>query len=83
MISLNFAPSTHEPARSGRFVAAMNVATSAVLDSGVVLEESLVADVRAGLTPSEMVERKLASLLKSSPLPISHFRTGQRSRFEP
>jgi hypothetical protein len=35
-------------------------------------EESLVTDARAGLTPSQMVERKLLSLLKSSPLPLSH-----------
>jgi hypothetical protein len=35
-------------------------------------EEALIADTRAGLTPSQLVERKLISLLKSSPLPISH-----------
>jgi len=37
-------------------------------------EETLVADARAGLTPSDMVERKLVSLLRetaatSNPLP--------------
>jgi hypothetical protein len=41
-------------------------------------EESLVEDVRAGLTPSQMVERKLVSLLKSSPLPVSHLMAGAR-----
>jgi hypothetical protein len=35
-------------------------------------EEALVADTRAGLTPSQHVERKLISLLKSSLVPISH-----------
>ncbi len=42
------------------------------------LEEALVEDVRAGLTPSQMVERKLVSLLKSNPLPVSHLMAGQR-----
>jgi hypothetical protein len=41
-------------------------------------EEALVEDVRAGLTPSQMVERKLVSLLKSSPLPVSHLMAGAR-----
>jgi hypothetical protein len=35
-------------------------------------EEALVADTRAGLTPSQHVERKLISLLKTSLVPISH-----------
>ena len=38
---------------------------------GGFAEEALIADVRAGLTPSQQVERKLISLLKSNPLPIS------------
>jgi hypothetical protein len=42
-------------------------------------EEVLVADARAGLTPSQMVERKLAALLKSQPLPVSHMLTARRS----
>jgi hypothetical protein len=37
-----------------------------------VPEEALVADARAGLTPAQLVERKLISLLKSNPLRISH-----------
>ena len=41
-------------------------------------EEALVEDVRAGLTPSQMVERKLVSLLKSNPLPVSHLMNGAR-----
>ena len=41
-------------------------------------EEALVEDVRAGLTPSQMVERKLVSLLKSNPLPVSHLMAGAR-----
>jgi hypothetical protein len=42
-------------------------------------EEALVADARAGLTPSQMVERKLAALLKSQPLRVSHMLTARRS----
>jgi hypothetical protein len=41
-------------------------------------EEALVEDVRAGLTPSQMVERKLVSLLKSNPLPVSQVTAGAR-----
>ena len=35
-------------------------------------EEALVADTRAGMTPSQHVERKLITLLKSSLVPVSH-----------
>ncbi len=42
-------------------------------------EEALVADARAGLTPAQMVEHKLASLLKSQPLPVSHMMTAKRT----
>lgn len=35
-------------------------------------EETLVSDARAGLTPAQMVERKLATLLQSAPLPVSN-----------
>ncbi len=48
---------------------------SQVIEEQVVVkppEEALVADTRAGLTPSQHVERKLISLLKSSLVPISH-----------
>jgi hypothetical protein len=34
-------------------------------------DEALVTDARAGLTPSQMVERKLVALLKSNQLPMS------------
>jgi hypothetical protein len=37
-----------------------------------------VADARASLTPAEMVERKLANLLKRNPLPVSHRMTDSR-----
>jgi hypothetical protein len=43
-----------------------------------VAEESLVADARAGLTPAQMVERKLLSLLKTNPLPVSQMMAGSR-----
>jgi hypothetical protein len=34
-------------------------------------EEALVNDARAGLTPAQMVERKLFSMLRSAPVPVS------------
>ena len=36
-----------------------------------VLDEMMIADARDGLRPSQMVERKLVSLLKATPLPMS------------
>ncbi len=39
-----------------------------------IAEEVLVADSRAGMTPSQMVERKLVDLLKSNPLLVSQAR---------
>jgi hypothetical protein len=35
-------------------------------------EETLVADARAGLTPSQLVEQKLIGMLKGGSLPVSH-----------
>ena len=35
-------------------------------------EETLVADSRAAMTPSQHVEQKLISMLKGSPLLVSH-----------
>jgi hypothetical protein len=35
------------------------------------VEEVLVTDARSGLTPADMVEQKLVSLLQSAPLPLS------------
>jgi hypothetical protein len=43
-------------------------------------EEVMVADVRAGLTPAQMVERKLVSLLKATPLPMSRLQTSNARR---
>jgi hypothetical protein len=43
-------------------------------------EEVMVADVRAGLTPAQMVERKLASLLKATPLPMSRLQASSTRR---
>ncbi len=51
----------------------------AALPAHVLTEEALVADARAGLTPAQMVERKVASLLKSQPLPVSHLMTTRRT----
>lgn len=47
----------------------------------VTAEETLVVDARAGLTPAQMVEQKLASLLQGTPLPVSsrlHSAAGMR-----
>ena len=41
-------------------------------------EEAMIADARSGLTPSQMVERRLASLLKATPLPLSRLQTTTR-----
>jgi hypothetical protein len=44
-----------------------------------VPEESLIADARAGLTPAQMVERKLVSLLRTNPLLVSQVMAGSRT----
>jgi hypothetical protein len=36
-----------------------------------LIDERMIADARDGLSPSQMVERKLVSLLKATPLPRS------------
>jgi hypothetical protein len=38
------------------------------------VDEALIADARAALTPAEMVERKLLCVLKGGSLPVSHVR---------
>ncbi|HEY7155557.1 MAG TPA: hypothetical protein VH575_16460 [Gemmataceae bacterium] len=42
-------------------------------------QEALVHDARAGLTPAQMVERKLVAVLRGTVLPASHLR-GSRTR---
>ena len=37
-------------------------------------EEALIPDARARLRPAQQVEDKLRSLLKNTPLPVSHVR---------
>ena len=81
MATFDSAPSVNEHRRPERSSAPRTVVPPSAQDSApTALEESLVADARAGLTPAQMVERKLASLLKSNPLPVSHFMTWQRVR---
>jgi hypothetical protein len=46
----------------------------AALRPGAEQDESLIADARAHLTPAQMVERKLISLLKGKLVPVSHVR---------
>jgi hypothetical protein len=42
--------------------------------------ESLVQDARSGLTPAQMVERKLAALLHSTPMPVSRMQNSEKRR---
>ncbi len=37
-------------------------------------EDTLVTDARDGLTPAQLVERKLVAMLPSAPLPVSRLR---------
>ena len=46
----------------------------------VVAHEELIADARATLRPAEMVERKLLSLLRSAPMPVSMLASAFRKR---
>jgi hypothetical protein len=46
-------------------------------------DESLVHDARANLTPSQAVERRLVSLLKGTPLPLSRLRAPRLHRPRP
>jgi hypothetical protein len=43
-------------------------------------QETLVNDSRAGLTPSQMVEQKLVSILRSTILPTSHLQVSRIRR---
>ena len=44
--------------------------TAQLLSSDAQIEEEMVLDARAALTPADMVERKLITLLKGHSLPI-------------
>jgi hypothetical protein len=44
-------------------------------------EEVLIPDERAQLTPAQMVERKLVSMLRRCPLMVSQLQTSARYRF--
>jgi hypothetical protein len=43
-------------------------------------EEVLVPDARGQLTPAQMVERKLVSMLRASPVLVSHLQSNARRR---
>jgi hypothetical protein len=43
-------------------------------------QETLVHDARAGLTPAQLVERKLVALLRSTILPASHLQVSRMRR---
>src|SRR5687768_11341102 len=45
-----------------------------------IVEEALIRDARAEMTPAQMVERKLVSLLNGTPLPLSQIRVANLSR---
>lgn len=49
--------------------------SSPALPEVVSSEDSLVTDARAGLTPAQMVDRKLVSLLRNTPVPVSQLHT--------
>jgi hypothetical protein len=53
--------------------------TTAAQAAPALTDESLVADARADLTPAQMVEHKLASLLKRQSLPLSQMMTAGRT----
>jgi hypothetical protein len=61
------------------FHPASNVATEPPVQPRVQ-QEGLVIDARAGLTPSQLVERKLIGLLRGAPLPVSHLLSAARQR---
>ncbi|MBY0523379.1 MAG: hypothetical protein K2R98_08265 [Gemmataceae bacterium] len=42
--------------------------------------EVLVNDARSGLTPAQMVEQKLVSLLRTTPLPVSQLHGARATR---
>jgi hypothetical protein len=48
--------------------------------AALVPQEKLVSDDRAGLTPSQMVERRLIALLRSTILPASHLQVSRARR---
>jgi hypothetical protein len=45
-----------------------------------VPQETLVTDVRSGLTPAQVVEQRLASMLRSTHLPASHLQASRMRR---
>jgi hypothetical protein len=46
--------------------------TDQLLSSDAQIGEEMVLDARAGLTPAQLVERKVITLLKGDSLPISY-----------
>ncbi len=56
------------------------VAQEPVLSEAAPVDEVLVSDARAGLTPAQMVERRLVSLLESTPLPVSRMQASVQKR---
>jgi hypothetical protein len=65
----DFTPVRFPAQRNGAVVQALG---DDPLEAVQTAEEALVADTRAGVSPAEFVERKLAGLLKDNPLPVSH-----------
>jgi hypothetical protein len=55
-------------------------ATTPDLPEAPPTDEALVRDGRAGLTPAEMVERKLVTLLNGTALPLSRLHTSRTER---
>jgi hypothetical protein len=53
--------------------------TARLLSSDAQVEEEMVLDARAALTPAQMVERKVITLLKGDSLPVSYAVAGPHS----
>lgn len=65
-----------EEARKPAVAARSRLAAQEVVSaSAYEAEETLVVDDRAGLSPAQMVERRLGSLLRNVLLPVSHMRS--------
>jgi hypothetical protein len=68
---IDVAPSHTQAWPAGGFAQRTGAVTEALAQS----DETLVADPRALLSPSQMVERKLIGLLRNGPLPVSQLMT--------
>lgn len=71
MSTLSNSLSNLTPLRPGRVDAGLARRVAKAPEAAPAADEMLVADSRAALSPSEMVERKLFTLLNGKPLPAN------------